>query len=249
MVNNKRFLKIPGCPVGDIQTVAIGEEYNSIAEELCKLGINTVFIKKNPALTKEIACHADMLLLHLGKNKFYIDESQSELISFLTENGAFVHIKKGIRSPYPLDIALNKLIMGNNAYGLFNRENESDPELFASYNIIKAKQGYTKCSVCLVSENAAITDDINMTSLLKKSQIDVLQIEKGDIYLSENHYGFIGGTGFKIGKNKLFFTGNLKQHRNYKEISDFLKKHMVEPVYNESLRLTDIGGAIQIFEA
>lgn len=249
MVNNKSFLKTPSCPVSNVHTVAIGEAYKSIAEELCKLGINTVFIKKNPALTKEIACHADMLLLHLGENNFYIDENQSELISFLNENGAFVHIKKGIRSPYPSDIPLNKLIVRNNIYGLFNGENKSDSELFVGFNIVNAKQGYTKCSVCLVSENAAITDDINMVSLLKKSQIDVLQIEKGDIYLSENHYGFIGGTGFKIGKNKMFFTGNLKRHRNYKEICDFLKKHMVEPVYNESMRLTDIGGAIQIFEA
>lgn len=249
MVNNKSFLKIPGCPAGDVHTVAIGEAYKSIAEELCGLGINTVFIKKNPTLTEETACHADMLLLHLGKSHFLIDENQSELISFLTENGAYVHIKKGIGSPYPSDIPLNKLIIGNNVYGLFDGENKSDSGLFKGYNIIKTKQGYTKCSVCLVSENAAITDDIVIASLLKKSQIDVLQIEKGDIFLSERHYGFIGGTGFKIGKNKMFFTGNLKQHRNYKEICDFLEKHKVEPIYNKSQCLTDIGGAIQIFEA
>lgn len=250
MADNKRFLTFQGLPEGRVLTVAIGEKYEHTATELQNIGVEVVPIKKSTNLPEETACHADMLLLHLGKNLFAVDENQSEVISYLNNNGASVLLQKGITSPYPYDIILNKLILGKKIYGYFPHNDSFN--LFNNISSLEKtgiKQGYTKCSVCSVFENAIITDDAKISTLLKKSQTDVLYIEKGDIFLSDTHYGFIGGSCFKIDKNTMYFNGNLEEHRNFNEICEFLKKYSVEPIYNRSRRLTDIGGAVQIFEA
>ena len=41
-------------------------------------------------------------------------------------------------------------------------------------NIFDSKQGYSKCSICVVNENAIITEDNGIARLLKNSQIDVI---------------------------------------------------------------------------
>jgi hypothetical protein len=102
--------------------------------------------------------------------------------------------------------------------------------------------------ICIVNENAIITEDNGIIRLLKNSQIDVLKIEGGFIRLSDGHTGFLGGASGKIGKDKLFFNGNLKEHPSYNAIINFLDLHNVKPIYNESYKLTDIGSIIPITE-
>ena len=84
--------------------------------------------------------------------------------------------------------------------------------------------------------------------LLKKYQYDVLLITSGDIYLSDAHYGFLGGASCKISQDKMYFSGDLSSHKDYKAITNFLKLHNVQPVYNESRKLNDFGGIIQLIE-
>ena len=46
----------------------------------------------------------------------------------------------------------------------------------------------------------------------------------------------------------MYFDGNLQEHKNFKEITDFLEKYRVEPVFDASWRLSDIGGAVLLTE-
>jgi hypothetical protein len=62
-----------------------------------------------------------------------------------------------------------------------------------NFNIIDVKQGYTKCSVLPVSNNAFITDDISIYNQCVSFGIDVLYVGKGDVSLPGYNYGFIGG--------------------------------------------------------
>lgn len=245
----ERFLKNPHLPKSRVTTLVIGEKYKKTAEYLNALGIKTLTLSENAHLDSEISCHADMLTLHLGENNFVLDAGQKILAEHLTECGANVILQKGIGSPYPNDTILNKLILKGKIYGNFKHTNISNtaflPENTEKINV---NQGYTKCSVCVVSENAVICDDKGIANLLKKSQIDVLEIEKGNIYLSDTHCGFIGGASFKISENLMYFDGNLQEHKNFKEITDFLKKYRVEPVFDASRRLSDIGGAVLLTE-
>lgn len=245
----ERFLVKPHLPQGRVSTVAVGEKYTDAINNLESLGIKTVKLSKNSRLDDEINCHADLQLLHLGNNAFVVDFDRKNIYEYLTERGANVILQKRIGSPYPGDIILNKLLLNGRAYGKFNAKSGFDCDFLPKNTAkINTKQGYTKCSVCVVGESAVICDDRGISTLLKKSQIDVLEVSKGDIYLSELHCGFIGGTGFKIAENLMFFNGNLREHSNYKEIVDFLNNYRIEPVFDSSRRLTDIGGAVQLFE-
>ena len=75
-----------------------------------------------------------------------------------------------------------------------------------------------------------------------------MKIEGGFISLSDCHTGFLGGASGKIGKDKLFFNGNLEEHPSFEAIKNFLDLHNVKPVYDRSYKLTDIGSIIPITE-
>lgn len=243
----ERFLNKPHLPEGKVLTLAIGERYSEARSELSNLGIKVIVLNENPNLDNEISAHADILLLHIGKNRFIIDNMQVKALKELFSVNAEVLTQSDIRSPYPDDVKLNKLIFSNTVFALENNE-DGFPNFSNNLNFVKTRQGYTKCSVCPVTDNALITDDLGLFNLLNKS-FDVLLVEKGDIALGNSHYGFIGGTAFKLEENKMFFNGNLKEHRNYNLIMEFLSKYGVEAVFNESRRLTDMGGAVLINES
>ena len=60
--------------------------------------------------------------------------------------------------------------------------------------------------------------------------------------------GSAKGASGKIGKDKLFFNGNLKEHPSYDAIINFLNLYNVKPIFDESYKLTDIGSIIPITE-
>ena len=122
---------------------------------------------------------------------------------------------------------------------------------FANSNnieIIHAKQGYSKCSLCIVSDNAVITEDNGLAHLLKNYQFDVLLITSGDIYLSDAHCGFLGGASCKVSQDKMYFSGDLSSHKDFESIVNFLDFYNVKPIYNKSRKLTDFGGIIPLTE-
>ena len=48
------------------------------------------------------------------------------------------------------------------------------------YEIINVKQGYAKCSICVVSDNAIITADKGIAKAAIQNRIDVLEITRLD---------------------------------------------------------------------
>ena len=91
--------------------------------------------------------------------------------------------------------------------------------------MLEVQQGYTKCSICVVSENAIITSDIGIHCKAKESGIDSLLISPGYIDLPGYKYGFIGGASFKISDNVIAFTGSLDSHPDKDNIEHFLCKY------------------------
>ena len=114
--------------------------------------------------------------------------------------------------------------------------------------LIPVKQGYAKCSLCFVTDNAFITEDPSLAAALEKRGAAVLRIAPGDIYLSERHYGFFGGASGKIAKDKLAVTGSLSLHRDGGRIRAFAETHGVEIVELTDGRITDIGGILPLKE-
>ena len=73
-----------------------------------------------------------------------------------------------------------------------------------------------------------------------------MKISKGHIYLSDSHYGFIGGASGKLSDNEIYFSGDISSHPDYDIITDFLDKYHIKPVFNRNRRLNDFGGFIKV---
>lgn len=237
------------CPVLNaerIKSCLIGEKYMAEIADLKALEVDCITIPRGNNLDEEIAFHADINAFNCGNKILIINESVAGELGTIT--GYDVVTCSGVKSPYPWDIKLNCAFLGNKLIGNTKYLAE-EIKVFCTENnieIIHSNQGYTKCSLAIVNENAVITEDSGLASLLKNYQIDVLKIEKGYIYLSDTHYGFIGGASGKISANEMYFSGDLSKHPDFTRITAFLEKYNIQPIYNKNRKLNDFGGFIPL---
>ncbi len=228
------------------RTCLIGEKYTNVIYELKENGFNAITLPINESLDDEVNNHADILAFKHNNNLFICSNIAGELkVNF---DGYNVHTVQGIKSPYPDDCKLNVVVLGDL---LVCNKNCVAPEISAyakknNLTIIHTNQGYTKCSLCVVNSNTVITEDPNLSSLLKNYQINVLEIQKGYVHLSDKHYGFIGGAGVKLSDGLIYFNGDLSSHPDYDRIIEFLNDFGVKPIFKKNRPLTDFGGFILI---
>lgn len=239
------FIQNPNLPDKKISLCAV--QYDTeIITALNKLGIAVISPEKDNSLSKEVSCHADMLLCHTGYNKIILAPSQKKLYNELKQRDFEVIFSEELKDFYPADILLNVAVSKSFACANFNFSSKILLKSLPDKVLINVKQGYTKCSLCFVSENAYITEDTGIAAALTSKGVDVLLIEKGDIFLSEKHYGFFGGATGKISANELAVCGKLSTHKNSKEILAFLEKHCIYPVELCDGQIRDIGGILPL---
>lgn len=237
----------PNLPECRVKKAIIGN-HPEAAELLGKTGIETVVLNDNMLIDFSVRNHADMAACYLGEGRIIIDKAQTKIAEELEKSGLKVYLtEKDISGDYPDDVALNCAVIGENLICNPKTANGTILEENADKRLFSVKQGYCRCSVCPVTENAFITDDIGIYSKTRDS-LDVLLIEKGDILLEGKNYGFIGGASAKVDRDTLLFFGNLSTHRNACEIESFLAKHGVKHINLSDGPLRDIGGIIPITE-
>lgn len=244
------FINEPNLPTSKV-LYAITAPNESVVNALSKMGINCITTRESPDLSTPVNCHPDMLCHHLGGKTFVVYRDQTELIDKLKSLGAKVQITTKILQPhYPYDIALNVLRLGRLAFGKINC---MDPILISYFNsekieLVNIKQGYAKCSICVVDEKSIITSDKSIVKTAREQGIDVLLISPGDIELKGYDYGFIGGTCGKIDKNLLAFAGDIKTHPQSNEIINFCNERSVSVISLHTGPLQDIGSIIPIIQ-
>jgi len=241
----------PNIPINKVTTALAGEMPETIYNAFLALGISIVKIPKSAFLQAPVASHADMLCHHLGGNEILLSKSSKDLQEDLFNLGFNAKIiSKELSEQYPSDIALNCARVGKK---LICNSNYASPEILDYCNknnieIIDVPQGYAKCSVCIVNENAIITEDTSIKIKCEQKGIDVLLVKKGHVTLQGFDYGFIGGCSALISANKLAFFGNIELHPDYKNIKSFLNNYNIVPISISNIKLTDIGGIIPLIE-
>lgn len=225
----------------------IGKKYTEEIKELEALGYNCITINLSSNLDEEICSHTDILCFKLSDNILLAESSLAGELSKKISDYIIIGIDK-ISSPYPDDIKLNAAYLGNKIICNSKYTSTQIIDFCNSNNIelINTNQGYTKCNLCILNNNAVITEDDGLSSLLKKCQTDVLKIEPGYVRLSEKHYGFIGGASGKIADDTIYFSGNLSEHPDYENILMFLNNYNIKPVFNKYRKLSDFGGLITL---
>ena len=244
------FLNNPYCPERKISLAFIGKAPDEIVLFIESFSIELIRLNTNYKIDSTIENHADVNLFHMKRGVFSHDVSQTEILKkFFKAGGAVRLLETDVSGSYPNDCKLNFALVGNNLFGKMNVLDESIKAFGISngWNFINVNQGYAKCSTCIVNDRSIITDDICIHRAANENGLDSLLIEKGDIYLSDKHYGFIGGASALIDKNHLLFFGDIRKHRSFEKIDSYLNEHNCKYDYIENYPLTDIGGIVPVY--
>ncbi len=245
---SERFLKNPNLPSNKVTTVFANVDDFALKTLFDDLSIKVVSVQQNPLLDEPVSRHADILANYVGKS-YLVDKNQKELCNFIEKNGGKTVIVDNIKSPYPDDCLLNFADIGD--YIICNKSILTQEILneLPNKTLIDTKQGYSKCSVCIVKRNAIITDDISVYNAVSQyDNINSLLVEKGSVHIEKYDYGFIGGCCGLIDKDLILFNGDLSSHTNFDKIEKFLYDNDVKYIDIKNKPLTDIGSIIPIFE-
>lgn len=249
----EKFIKTPFIPKGKVKTVIVDRRIPTcIQNKIRAEGINIIKTPRCMDLYEAISCHPDILMHHIGENEIiiapniynYIRE-ELEKLNFKVVLGRTI-----LKSTYPGNIAYNVGRVGKFAIHNFKYTDEILLKKLIEKDIelINVKQGYAKCSICIVNERAIITSDKGIAKNVEKYGIDVLLIKSGYIDLPGVSHGFIGGATGLIGKEKMLFCGDIARHSDYKKIKSFLQKYSIDMLFIKNKKLIDLGSVIPIIE-
>ena len=215
-------------------------------ETLERLGYKVIKTQKEDNVADAICGHPDIIMCKLKNHDVVI---KNTFCGFLSGFGCnIIDGKTTLKKNYPYDIAYNAALVGNN---LFCNEKYTDSIILEyckehKIKMLNTKQGYAKCSICVVSDNAIVTSDKNILNTAIKNNIDVLQVENKGIILEEYGEGFIGGATGLIEKDLLVVNGNIELHRDCDRIKSFCTKYGVTVLSLSDEPIYDIGTIIRL---
>ncbi len=235
-------------------------------EKLIQMGYIVIKLPVCEKVYYEIACHSDIFIRRIENNiiieKNMYDlllEKSAEFKLFLEENKIENKYKViitdfNISSKYPNDIGLNLCKVGKNAIHNFKFTDKKLLDVLNNldYKRININQGYSKCSIAVISDNSCIVCDSSIKEKLQENKIETLLVEDVDKnikLLSPNGFsgmhGFIGGSIVQI-ENQVVVFGDLSNIDENGSIRKLIKKQNKEIIEFKKELLIDYGGMIVI---
>lgn len=219
---------------------------NSISENidtaLKKSGVEVIPVPDCKLLPSPVCSHADMLMFKASEKLWIMEKSTYDKVDFPESDIRVITdtFECGTVAEYPYDIRFNAALVGD---FLFCREKYISPLILenTSAKIVDVKQGYARCSMCIVNDHSFITADTSLKNAGERCGLDVLLISPGHIILNGYNYGFIGGASF-VKDNNVYFFGNISLHPDYKRIHDFIKSHNANEIILSDEAMYDFGG-------
>ncbi len=197
-----------------------------------------------------IATHPDIYMCQLG---------------LWNEAGLFIGDPERLGPTYPDDVLYNCVCTKNYVIHLMeNMDIDLMDAIFSWHenldidrhdlHILGTHQGYARCMCLPVDDNSFITSDDGIARVLEVEGAEVLQIEKGHIKLPGFDYGFIGGCAGNIYVNSeetpnqraIVFNGDLSAHPDFENITSFIKRRNILPIWFDDYELEDIGSIIAV---
>lgn len=248
-----KYIEEPNMPCTKVSLCVVDmRARKSIIDGIRKSGAEVIQAGKCDELYDSVCCHPDMYIHHLGlRNVVAAPNSPKNTIYELQKRGFnIIKGQKAVSGKYPDSVAYNVARIGEFAVCCMKY---CDPVLLRNLydmniKIIDVKQGYSKCSVCIVNSRAVITSDDGIYNALLNNGFDVLKISPGYISLPDLNYGFIGGASGLLDDVAVSFAGNIEGHPDFKKIEIFLSKYGKRAKSLDSLVLTDLGSIIPLME-
>ena len=226
-------------------TLLAGGRYRQRLEHgLCRLFQDVIWLPDNPSIDARLAGHTDLNVFMPDPGHIIVAKDlRPHIVNCLTKDKIICLASGKQGSVYPRDAGL--CICTTGEYTIYNPKTIDPVAIpYLSGTLIRVPQGYTKCSVSVVSDVAIITSDDAIAKSAADAEMDVLRIRPGNIELDGFEYGFIGGASFRIDSHTIAFTGTLGHHPDCRQILAFLRKHGAVPVFLSDDPLFDIGGAV-----
>lgn len=252
-----KLLNSPNIPSSVVRLAAVAESAGECTKKLKEIDVDVLPVPPIREFRTSVKDHADLQILPFSEKSIFLTEHMFSLLSLKiaeaklqTEDFDTKLLNTSLNEEYPADVPLNAVVIGK--YLLCNPKTISASVLEASeqagLKMIPVKQGYTKCSVCILNENAIITDDIGIYQSAQFFLNDVTYVPKNSIRLRGFDYGFIGGATGLIDKNVLAVNGSIESHDGHNDIIDALARNNIKAIELRQGPMEDIGSIIPIFE-
>lgn len=217
---------------------------NEEKEYLKKYG-ELIEIECQDCVYDEISAHPDIFFCKINDQIFQAPNLKLEK-QLKTQKGS-----SSVGKQYPDDVKYNICQIGKKIIHNFKYTDSLVNDYINSIGLekINIKQGYTKCSIAVTSENSCITSDEGIYKTLQKENIDVLLLRDEIIHLQDknknitNMNGFIGGSSCII-DNKFILFGDSDKLNSKSKLVDFLNKQKLELIDFKNLEIIDYGGVI-----
>ena len=217
-----------------------------IINNLLEYADRVILMPPSPRLSLPVASHADMLMWSCDNTiltyHHYIEIASTQFDALRSLGLQVIPVQEEAQSSYPCDVYLNCALLGSCL--IANKRTASKAILrVAEENgvcLLHTNQGYAKCSVCVVSDNAIITADRSIHAAAEKFGIDSLLISEGGVALDGYDHGFIGGASGNDG-DCVFFCGNIELHPDSERIISFIEKHGKQFICLSDNPLYDLG--------
>lgn len=217
---------------------------NEEKEYLKKYG-ELIEIECQDCVYDEISAHPDIFFCKINDQIFQAPNLKLEK-QVKTQKGS-----SSVGKQYPDDVKYNICQIGKKIIHNFKYTDPLVNDYINSIGLekINIKQGYTKCSIAVTSENSCITSDEGIYKTLQKENIDVLLLRNEIIHLQDknknitNMNGFIGGSSCII-DNKFILFGDSNKLKSKEQLVDFLNKQKLELIDFKNLEIIDYGGVI-----
>jgi len=207
----------------------------------------------HPKLAGPIKGHPDMMMFSYGKKVIYEPHLEKhvgggrDLPLLLRDNGYECIKGERIKSgKYPHDIIYDAASVGKSIIRYNGKIERHIENLKAKF--IKVKQGYVKCSIVAVDDRHIITSDKGIYDkwTVGDGRDRPLHIRPGHVKLPGYKTGFIGGAS-GVHKDRVFFTGSLKNHPDGELIRRFIEDRGKKVIELYDGDLYDVG-SILFFE-
>lgn len=232
---HRDFLADPRC----------NEEYEMV-EFVKKLGIHLHFLKKDKRFDQAIQGHPDIVGCPVLCTTL-IDRLSYQNNSELLKPFRIQVVSSSLTSPYPYDSVFNAAVSSNFAIHGTKIEPALKEEL-QKRNIpsFVVRQGYAKCNIVVVDDRSIITSDKGIWKTCREKLNVLLVSAWKEIRLEGFDYGFLGGASLTRG-DKIYFTGEIEYHPDFREIRKFLAERGKEAVSMRQGSLLDVGSFVPLY--
>ena len=190
-----------------------------------------------------IAAHPDIYFFQYAENQLvFAPNTPKEWIACLHQKGVkLMRGRKALGFNHPETVSYNAC---GTPHLLVHNLKHTDRRIMKLYEgkmQIHVSQGYTRCNLLALNENAFITSDEGICRVLTEKHFDVLFIDPHQIHLEGHDYGFFPGCCGVFG-HRLVVCGNTSLLKEKPQLDAFLSRNGFGIVELHDGELEDLGG-------